>query len=171
MDERTQDPGRADHSSVLPGVRCGRVVCWVDSTAQPDQIVRVARALARPSAGQCQVVMCLDAACPEPGSRPSPLTPERIGQTECQLADLYGAGVSTLVLPGHPVAEIRRFALNNRVDLIVMGEQGLALERLYGQRLLEDPPCPVMVLAWPRPAAAKKQTDRVASKRRNQQEK
>ncbi len=167
--KRTPAP-RKSRPNPLPGLACQRVLCWVDSTEQPDRVVRVARALARPVSGRCQVVMCLDAACQEPGSRPSPLTPERIGQTECQLADLYGSGVASMVLPGHPVTEIRRFARNNQVDLIVMGEQGLALEQLYGQRLLEDPPCPVLVLAWPKSAQPNKTTDRATSKRRNLQE-
>ena len=54
-----------------------------------------------------------------------------------------------MVLPGHPVAEIRRYARTQNIDLIVMGEQALAVEKTYGERLLDDAPCTVMVLGLP----------------------
>jgi nucleotide-binding universal stress UspA family protein len=88
--------------------------------------------------------MCLDS--PEK----KPLTPEVIGQTGTELSTLYGNDIHTMVLPGHPITEIRRYARTRNIDLIVMGEQALAVEEAYGERLLDDAPCMVMVLAIPK---------------------
>lgn len=143
------------------GLGCHNVLCWVDSTSDADHVVQIARCLSGRGRSRCQVVKCLDAACTEPGGRPSPLTPEKIEQTEGHLAALYGREVATMVLPGNPVSEVRRYAKNHGVDLIVMGEQGLALESKYGERLIEDPPCAVMVLVLPK---SDRKTPRAASK-------
>jgi len=144
------------------GLDCNNVLCWVDSTSDSDRVVTLARNLSAGTHSVCRVVKCLDAACLEPGGRPAPLTPEKIEQTEKRLAELYGDEVASMVLPGHPISEMRRFARNNGVDLIVMGEQSLALENQYGQRLIEDPPCAVMVLVFPN---SDRKTPRAASKK------
>lgn len=144
------------------GLGCKNVLCWVDSTSNADRVVQVARSLSGDTQAHCRVVKCLDAACTEPGGRRTPLTPEQIEQTEDHLAALYGSDVKTMVLPGHPVSEVRRYAQNHGVDLIVMGEQGLALENQYGQRLIEDPPCAVMVLVFPK---SDRETPEAASKK------
>ena len=100
----------------------------------------------------CEVVMCLDA--PHrldarrgaDGQRVRPLTPEVIMSAERSLQRLYGPDTRTMVLPGHPVSEIRRFARNQSVDLIVMGEQAHAIEKEFGERLVDDAPCAVLSL-------------------------
>ena len=79
-------------------------------------------------------------------TRVIPLTPEIINAAKQKLSALYGDDVFTLVLPGHPIAEINRYARNKQMSLIVVGEQGLAVERDYGQCLSEDAPCTVMTL-------------------------
>ncbi len=80
-----------------------------------------------------------------------PLTPEVIARTESQLQELYGDRVSVMVLPGNPITEIRRYARNKKMDLICIGNQALAVETVYGQRLTEDAPCPVIVFFAPKP--------------------
>lgn len=137
---------------LLPGVRCNKVVSWVDSFVHRDHSVAAARALAQSESGCHQVVLCLDSPCRTrlatelcvSGQRP--LTPEVLSRAQARLAELYSWESPTLVLPGHPPAEIRRFALNNAVDLLVMGEQALALEREYQDWICGNPPCAVMVL-------------------------
>ncbi len=136
----------------LPGFGFKKVLCWVNSTETSEWTVQAARSLAVTSNGSCHVIMCLDCA-----SRPgkpvqkgkAPLTPEVIAKACADLAELYGDEVHTMVLPGNPIAEIRRYARNQKMDLIVMGEQGLAVERTYGERLYENAPCTVMVLVMP----------------------
>lgn len=139
----------------LPGVRCEKVLCWVDSTTVPDQVVRVARLFAAIGGEPCHVVMCLNPGigdfpsdCLSQGLR-APLTPEVIADAAEGLQKLYGNDVHTMILPGHPVTEIRRYAVNHRVDLIVVGGQGLALERACGQRLCDDAPCAMVTLVLP----------------------
>ncbi len=135
----------------LPGLPCKRVLSWVHSLAEADSSVPVARALARSAAGSHQVVMCLET---HPGNRPGlpgrrPLTPQLIGEAQARLTRLYGWRSRVLVLPGHPLVEVRRYARNKRVDLVVLGEQALAVERAYRQRLCDDAPCAVMILLLP----------------------
>lgn len=80
----------------------------------------------------------------------TPLTPEVIIRAERKLSKLYGTEVSTMVLPGHPVQEVRRYARNHGVDLIVIGEQGVLLEQTYGVRMADRAPCTVMILLPPK---------------------
>ena len=128
-----------------------RILCWVCSTEKPDSAVPLAQTLARLHKGECHVVMSLDAPhrLNHTAGRSVPLTPEIINEAKQKLANLYGDNVFTLVLPGHPVAEIKRYARNKHVSLIIVGEQGLAVERDYGQRLCDDAPCAVMTLFQP----------------------
>ena len=140
---------RPDHSAPrLPGLPCKRVLSWVLSLVEADSSVPVAQALARSAAGSHQVVMCLET---DPGNRPDlpsrrPLTPELIAEAQARLTRLYGWHSMALVLPGHPLVEIRRYAHNKHVDLVVLGEQALALERAHRDRLCDHAPCAVMVL-------------------------
>ncbi len=122
-----------------------RVLCWVSSSERKDSVVHIAEALSKSCQGQCVTVMCLDSPVKKP------LTPEVIGQTGTNLSKLYGDEIHTMVLPGHPITEIRRYARTRNIDLIVMGEQALAVEMAYGERLLDDAPCMVIVLALPNP--------------------
>ena len=140
------DPhGPAPTALCLPGMPCQRVLCWVGLYDEPDGVVPVAQALAEHHAGQCHVVMCLDA--------PSPLTPALITRAERELAALYGEDARTIVLPGRPVKEVARYARNHEMDLLVMGEQAAAVERRCGERIADRAPCTVMILLQPpRPA-------------------
>jgi len=79
----------------------------------------------------------------------TPLTPPVIARVGRRLADLYGPDVPTLVLPGHPVKEVRRYAQNHSVDLIVMGQQALRIEQNYGEKLAAHAPCTVMIVIPP----------------------
>ena len=137
-----------------------RILCWVCSTEKPDSAVPLAQTLARMHKGECHVVMSLDAPyrLNHAGGRSIPLTPEIINAAKQKLATLYGEDVFTLVLPGHPVAEIKRYARNKHVSLIIVGEQGLAAERDYGQRLCDDAPCAVMTLFQPAPRVEEERT-------------
>jgi len=153
---------------------CSRVLCWVRSTEKPDSAVPLAQALARLHKGECHVVMSLDIPSGIPDGTPSgipdgapsgthslsgrctPLTPEIINRAKQELANLYGDDVFTLVLPGHPITEITRYARNKKVKLIIVGEQGLAAEQDYGQRLCDDAPCAVMTLFRPAPRVEEK---------------
>ena len=139
----------------LPGIRCDRVLCWVNSADEADDVVPVALALATKAAGACHVVMCLDTlkrggAKGRPLSASAPLTPKIISTAGRRLAELYGDQVRTLVLPGDPVQEIRRYARNHQMDLVVVGGQGLDAERICGERLCDDAPCAVMILVIPK---------------------
>ena len=78
-----------------------------------------------------------------------PLTPEAINKAERQLAQLYRDQPHIMVLPGHPVAEVRRYARNHNIDLIVMGEQAASIEQRYGERLADQCHCAVMILLPP----------------------
>jgi len=141
------------HRPPLPGVRCGKVVCWVDSFVRRDHCVAVARALARSESGFHEVVLCLDSPCRSRQAAElcasGPLTPAVLGQAQARLAELYSWESPTLVLPGHPPAEIRRYARHTGVDLLVMGEQALAQEQEYEDWICGDPPCAVLVLVLP----------------------
>ena len=140
---------------------CSKILCWVGSTEKPDSAVPLAQVLARLHKGECHVVMSLDIPNGIPGGTPSgnhspsgrctPLTPEIINRAKQELAHLYGDDVFTLVLPGHPITEIKRYARNKKVKLIIVGEQGLAAEREYGQKLCDDAPCTVLTLFIPTP--------------------
>jgi len=138
-----------------------RILCWVCSAEKPDSAVPLARTLARMHSGECHIVMSLDAPprIHSPSGRSVPLTPEIINEAKQKLATLYGEDVFTLVLPGHPVAEIKRYARNKHVSLIIVGEQGLAAERDYGQSLCDDAPCTVMTLFQPTPSVEKQNSD------------
>jgi nucleotide-binding universal stress UspA family protein len=140
------------------GTEPRRILCWVGSADKQDWVVKVSDSLSKVCRGQCVTVMCLDSpsllegvgtASKKPAKKP--LTPEVIGQAGTRLSTLYGNDIQTMVLPGHPIAEIRRYARTRNIDLIVMGEQALAIEKAYGERLLDDAPCMVMVLAFPKP--------------------
>lgn len=151
--ETTQPSKQGAHP--IPGLKCDRVLCWVNSSDEPDDVVPVAKALAAESAGACHVVMCLDTLKRGGGksgalTASAPLTPKIISTAGRRLAELYGDHVRTLVLPGDPVREIRRYARNHRMDLVVLGGQGLDAERICGERLCDDAPCAVMILVLPK---------------------
>ena len=111
------------------------------------------QALAAQGQGTCQVVMVLDSTLdmrsPTRPKARTPLTPEVIARAGRKLADLYGPDISTLVLPGNPVKEVRRFAQNHSVDLIVMSQQALRIEQNYGEKLAAHAPCTVMIVIPP----------------------
>ena len=138
---------------VLCGEGGGRCVCWVASTREVDAAVALAKELGRPS--PCHVVLCLDspdrlhARRSSATRRPGPLTPELIGRATTLLRNLYGPDTEAMVLPGEPLAEIRRYVRTHKIDLVVMGEQALTLESEYDARLIDDPPCPVLVFVAP----------------------
>jgi K+-sensing histidine kinase KdpD len=138
-----------------------RILCWVCSAEKPDSVVPLAQILARMHGGECHVVMSLDAPSrsQSPSGRSIPLTPEIINEAKRKLATLYGEDVFTLVLPGHPVAEIKRYARNKHMSLIIVGEQGLAVERDYGQSLCDNAPCTVMTLFQPKSRCENKESD------------
>jgi len=114
--------------------------------------VAAARTLARSESGSHEVVLCLDSPCRTRlaaelcVSSRRPLTPKVLSRAQDKLAELYSWESPTLVLPGNPPEEIRRYARNNAVDLLVMGEQALALEHEYKDWICGDPPCAVMIL-------------------------
>ena len=135
-----------------------RVLLWVNSVEQLDPAVRIALLLARRGDGILHVVMGLDSperyrrSSPRP-LRVAPVTPEAIERVCTALADLYEnvgrdrVEVHTMVLPGHPVEEVRRYARRHGIDVIVMGDQALEAEEAYADHLLRDPPCLVIVAA------------------------
>ena len=153
----TQSTGLFSIRDVLPGVKCEKVICWVGSTDAPDRVVEVAKSFAAIGGEPCHVVMCLN-----PGGRDgprdrrgrAPLTPELICSAGDRLKGLYGSEVYTVVLPGYPVTEIRRYATNHHADLIVIGEQGRKVERECGEQLMDTAPCAVLNLALPSPEGA-----------------
>ena len=138
---------------VLCGEGGGRCVCWVASTREADAAVALAKELGRPN--PCHIVLCLDSPdrLQERQSsgtrRRGPLTPELIGRATSLLRSLYGPDTEAMVLPGEPLAEIRRYVRTHKIDLVVMGEQALTLEGEYDARLIDDPPCPVLVFVDP----------------------
>ena len=138
-----------------------RILCWVCSAEKPDFAVPLARTLAGMHRGECHIVMSLDAPprIHSSSGRSIPLTPEIINEAKRKLANLYGEDVFTLVLPGHPILEIKRYARNKHVSLIIVGEQGLAAERDYGQSLCDDAPCAVMTLFQPKSSVEKAISD------------
>lgn len=127
------------------------VVCWVGSQFSPDPAVQIARSLAALGGGTCSVVMGLDSPRDQRTGH-TPLTPEVISRAARKLADLYGPDAHTTVLPGHPVREVRRYAQNHDVDLVVLGSQALSVQNNYHEEL--SPPCTVMILLQPDPDPA-----------------
>jgi len=69
---------------------------------------------------------------------------------EVRLHQLYGPDTRTMVLPGHPIREIRRFARTQDIDIVFMGVQAHAIEEEFGERLVHDAPCAVLSLVYPR---------------------
>ena len=138
---------------VLCGEKGGQCVCWVASTKEADAAVALAKELGRPN--PCRVVLCLDspdrlyARQSSPTRRRGPLTPEMIGRATSLLHNLYGPDTEAMVLPGEPLAEIRRYVRTHNISLVVMGEQALTLESEYDARLIDDPPCPVLLFVDP----------------------
>jgi nucleotide-binding universal stress UspA family protein len=127
--------------SIIPGLSPHAVLCWVDAADEREPAFELALALARSGAGECHVVLGLDS--------PQPLTPEAIGRAERKLAALYGGErdvpTVTMVLPGDPIAEVRRYARRHQVDLIVIGRQALAAERRLGARIADSAPCALLM--------------------------
>jgi nucleotide-binding universal stress UspA family protein len=149
-------PGTASAATpLLPGLACERVLCWIESLEQEEPTVELGRALTANAAGACHVVLGLDSPQRVPGlDRPekAPLTPEVIARAEWWLGELYGKGVRTMVLPGNPVAEVRRYARRHQIDLIIMGAPALEVERRIGERLLDNAPCTILILIPPKPS-------------------
>ena len=153
----------------LPGIDGQLVLCWVGSTEEPDPVVDIGHAVAAESSGRCHVVLVLDSRAEESVGAPTatsqgldspfrtargtgvnvPLTPETISRANRQLQKLYGEDVEAMALPGHCISEIRRYASNHQATVIVMGEQALAVERSYGEKLHEHAPCTVMIVVPP----------------------
>lgn len=133
--------------------RSRRCVCWVGCLEHREPAFALACAVA--DSGPCHVVMCLDSPArlephrPLPPGRQQPLTPEVIAAAEAMLQQLYRREAKTMVLPGDPIIEIRRYAQTHDVGIIVMGSQALAIEHEYGRRLVDDAPCPVLVFVTP----------------------
>ena len=129
-------------------------MCWVASTREVDAAVAMARALVRPN--PCNLVLSLDSPNrvsrrrTNPPGRVEPLTPEMIGKASSMLRYLYGSETHVMVLPGNPLTELRRYVRTHDVSLVVMGSQARAVEREYGERLIDDPPCPGVVCVDPR---------------------
>lgn len=156
MRHRSGEVARGTTPAADVGPAFRRVLLWVNSPDRSDPALSVALLLARRGSGILHVVMGLDSPGryrPVSEGRVEPLTPEVIERVCTALADLYGeAGgeaveVHTMVLPGHPVEEVRRYARRHRVDVIVMGDQALDAEEDYGDHLLRDAPCPVVLFA------------------------
>jgi nucleotide-binding universal stress UspA family protein len=141
--------------SIMQGAPFKDVLCWVNSSEKRDWIVKIGRIIADSCEGRCHIVMCLDTSSPigtQGSSKESirrPLTPEVISQAGGKLRKLYKGEYHTMVLPGHPIAEIRRYALTRKMGLIVMGEQALDVEAAYGERLSDDVSCQMMILVKP----------------------
>lgn len=139
--------------NALCGSDEGRCVCWVASTRERDAAVSVVRELVR--SAPCHVVICLDSPHRLDAGRPTgvdrrrPMTPELIRTATSMLRKLYGPDTDAMVLLGEPLAEIRRYVRTQHIDLVVMGEQAIAIENEYHARLIDDPPCPVLVFVDP----------------------
>lgn len=156
MGHRSGEVAGGTKPTLEVGPAFGRVLLWVNSADRVEPALPLALLLARRGTGILYVVMGLDSPRRyRPGSsgRVEPLTPETIERVCTALADLYGeAGgesveVHTMVLPGHPVEEVRRFAKRHQMDVIVMGDQALEAEEAFGDHLLRDAPCPVVLFA------------------------
>ncbi len=144
-----QSTGLFSIRDVLPGVKCEKVVCWVNSLNEAEPVVEIAKTFAAIGSEPCHVVMCLDPETAERGITSAPLTPEVICRAKERLKGLYGADVHTVVLPGHPITEVRRYAHNHHVDLLVVGRQGRAAERTLGEPLSDGLSCAVLMLLLP----------------------
>lgn len=156
MGQRPGEPARTTTPVTEVGPAYRRVLLWVNSARQVDAALPIALLLARRGSGILHVVMGLDSPHRyRPGSagRPEPLTPQVIERVCTALADLYGdvggetVEVHTMVLPGHPVEEIRRYARRHQIEVVVMGEQALDAEEAFGDHLLREAPCPVVLVA------------------------
>lgn len=135
------------------------VLCWVGSVENVDPAVGIAMLLACRKAGTVHIVLGLDSPhryrrdLPPPKGRVEPLTPQLIDRMSNALEALYArmgsdiVSVHTMVLPGHPVEEVRRYARHHEIDLIVIGDQALMAEEAFGECLLSDPPCQVVLAA------------------------
>lgn len=144
---------------VFSTCRVERCACWVASAGEMDEAVSIAKAIAKPN--PCHVVLCLDSplrvstrdvasdGIASGLESKGPVTPEVIGKATAMLRYLYGSDTNVMVLPGAPQREIRRYVRNHKIDLVVMGSQALAVEREYGESLLDDPPCRVLVFVDP----------------------
>lgn len=151
--ENNQPLEQLDFSSIK------RILCWVTSMNRRDSSAMFGQSLARQNNAECHIVMGLDSPNQLPGTdsslgaleKKAPLTPEVISKAERILARLYCDidHVRTMVLPGHPIQEIRRYARRHQIDLILMGNQGLSVEEKYGERLCESAPCAVIVMIPP----------------------
>ena len=145
-----QSTGLFSIRDVLHGMKCEKVVCWVNSVDEAEPMVEVAKTFAAIGVEPCHVVMCLEPDSSTTGRRTcAPLTPEMICEAKDRLKELYGGDVHTVVLPGHPLTEIRRYARNHHVDLIVVGRQGTGVEINSGERLQGGLSCAVLTLILP----------------------
>ena len=151
--EALRNAPKYDRSNPIADLPVHSAICWVASTTERDAVFPLACKLTEP--GQCQLVLCLDSlhrlGCGDKGvTQKGPLTPEVISLAEEMLKGLYGQDANAIVLPGHPITEVRRYARNHDFDLIVMGEQALSIEREYAERLIDDTPCAVLILSTPK---------------------
>lgn len=153
---QTKGQSRTDLTrAILPGRVLNEILCWVASDEEPDTTVQLAQNLAAQSDSRCQVIMGLDSPFRRTDgsftttTSQQPLTPETIAKTQRKLVALYGPDFHPVVVPGHPIAEIRRYAVNRQVDLVVMGEQALRVEKDYGERLADNAPCTLLILVPP----------------------
>ena len=125
-----------------------------------DALAVAGRSLAQQSHTEYHMVIGLDSPAQLPwtaisgevSTKKGPLTSEVICGTECIPAPLYCASehVKTMVLLGHPLRAVRRNARRNPIDLIVVGDRGLALEEKSGERLWERAPCTVRGMLLPK---------------------
>ena len=154
--ERARERGdAATQRPILPGLVLREILCWVGSDEKADATIQLAQNLALQSGSRCQVIMGMDTPFRRTdGSFTSstsqqPLTPESIAEAQRKLVALYGPDLHPVVVPGHPITEVRRYAANRQVDLIVLGEQALRVEEAYGERLADNAPCPLLILVPP----------------------
>ena len=147
-------------SDIAHNINPRACICWVGSIFETEVALSLACAFTKPE--PCRVVMGLDSPFRVMGDgqrsprRKAPLTPSIIRTAESRLGNLYGHRARCMVLPGHPVQEIRRYARTQNIELIVMGEQAMAIEAEYGERLIDKPPCAVLLFVDPKGSTAPK---------------